>query len=285
MFEQRFLPKAEAPGAEHAVDTELGNKIASIAQRRDRPILELRQVLDKLQVVWAQRDKLEKRYVVYLIAAFLYFISPVDAIPDPIPVVGYADDLAVAIFVLELIRSVLKTSESADPETLRRRTEHFAASTPVRKSPDEVTETHGRRSFVERGREWFENWVLDTVVRKGLDEATEAHVRRSVAAVAIGLWGATTAGAVSLGVASVLHATPASGIAYIVIVSILVCGWNAAIAVQWVQRFQRLDGGLQHRIFQAAASRLGLRELVAVGIPAFLLIAIAVVRFLTLPQR
>jgi len=32
-----------------------------------------------------------------LIAALLYIISPIDLIPDVIPVVGWADDLAVGV--------------------------------------------------------------------------------------------------------------------------------------------------------------------------------------------
>lgn len=32
-----------------------------------------------------------------LILALLYIISPIDLIPDPIPVVGLADDLAVGV--------------------------------------------------------------------------------------------------------------------------------------------------------------------------------------------
>jgi uncharacterized membrane protein YkvA (DUF1232 family) len=35
--------------------------------------------------------------VLILVLALLYIISPVDLIPDPIPVVGWVDDVAVGI--------------------------------------------------------------------------------------------------------------------------------------------------------------------------------------------
>jgi len=35
--------------------------------------------------------------VVILVLALLYIISPIDIIPDPIPVVGWVDDVAVGV--------------------------------------------------------------------------------------------------------------------------------------------------------------------------------------------
>ena len=37
--------------------------------------------------------------IVLAIAALIYFVSPIDLIPDFIPVVGYLDDVAVISFV------------------------------------------------------------------------------------------------------------------------------------------------------------------------------------------
>ena len=39
----------------------------------------------------------EKWIVLILLLALLYIISPIDIIPDPIPVVGWVDDLAVGV--------------------------------------------------------------------------------------------------------------------------------------------------------------------------------------------
>ena len=39
-----------------------------------------------------------------IIAAILYFIMPVDAVPDFIPVLGYVDDAAVIAYVIRTIQ-------------------------------------------------------------------------------------------------------------------------------------------------------------------------------------
>jgi uncharacterized membrane protein YkvA (DUF1232 family) len=41
-------------------------------------------------------------------AAIVYFVSPVDIIPDIIPIVGYVDDVAVIKFALDLASEDLK---------------------------------------------------------------------------------------------------------------------------------------------------------------------------------
>ncbi len=45
--------------------------------------------------------------IVAALAAVLYFVSPVDFIPDVIPFVGHLDDAAVVGFVLQMIKSDL----------------------------------------------------------------------------------------------------------------------------------------------------------------------------------
>lgn len=44
------------------------------------------------------------RTLVFAIAGVLYFVDPLDLIPDPIPVIGYLDDATVLAFVLRAIR-------------------------------------------------------------------------------------------------------------------------------------------------------------------------------------
>ncbi len=50
--------------------------------------------------------------LVTIVAALLYLISPLDVIPDFIPVVGYVDDAAVIAWVLKSIAEELKDFKS-----------------------------------------------------------------------------------------------------------------------------------------------------------------------------
>ncbi len=44
------------------------------------------------------------RTLVFALAGILYFVDPLDVIPDPIPVIGYLDDATVLALVLHFIR-------------------------------------------------------------------------------------------------------------------------------------------------------------------------------------
>lgn len=63
-------------------------------------------------------DYICKRYtqiptatVITLLAAVLYFVSPIDIIPDFLPLVGHLDDMIVFGFVQDAARSDLKKYE------------------------------------------------------------------------------------------------------------------------------------------------------------------------------
>jgi uncharacterized membrane protein YkvA (DUF1232 family) len=60
----------------------------------------------RLIKAWASGDyrKAPWKSMVLVIAAVLYFVSPIDAIPDWIPIVGFADDAVVIAFVMRAIR-------------------------------------------------------------------------------------------------------------------------------------------------------------------------------------
>ena len=42
-----------------------------------------------------------------IVAALGYFIAPIDAIPDVVPIVGYSDDLAIITALLKSLESLL----------------------------------------------------------------------------------------------------------------------------------------------------------------------------------
>ena len=57
-----------------------------------------------------QSDKVSKKDKAIIIGALGYMISPIDAIPDAIPIAGLTDDLAVLLYVLKKVWS------DVDPE-------------------------------------------------------------------------------------------------------------------------------------------------------------------------
>ena len=42
--------------------------------------------------------------MIAIVCALIYFMSPIDLIPDTVPVAGYIDDTAVVGFVLEMVK-------------------------------------------------------------------------------------------------------------------------------------------------------------------------------------
>ena len=79
----------------------------------------------KSQAAKAGKDLIEKGLVLYytwededtpmfakatIVAALGYFISPVDAVPDVLPVVGYSDDLAILVGALAAVAGSIKKS-------------------------------------------------------------------------------------------------------------------------------------------------------------------------------
>jgi uncharacterized membrane protein YkvA (DUF1232 family) len=63
-------------------------------------------VLLRLARSWANGEyrRIPVKAIVMIVAAALYFINPLDLIPDFLPVIGYVDDAAVVGFVLKALR-------------------------------------------------------------------------------------------------------------------------------------------------------------------------------------
>ena len=83
--------------------------------------------LIRLARAWSRGDyrAVPWRSLVLAVGALLYFVSPVDLVPDFIPILGFADDAAVVAFVLRAIRGDLETfvawEERQRAPTVRRR--------------------------------------------------------------------------------------------------------------------------------------------------------------------
>lgn len=54
---------------------------------------------------WVSSGKLSKRDKAIVIGALIYFISPIDAIPDMAPFLGFTDDLGVVYLVYNYLQN------------------------------------------------------------------------------------------------------------------------------------------------------------------------------------
>lgn len=64
---------------------------------------ELVQQVNKALDILTNKELLTARNLIILAAGLLYVITPADAVPDFIPLVGFADDLGVIALVLNFI--------------------------------------------------------------------------------------------------------------------------------------------------------------------------------------
>ena len=85
-------------------DKSFWDKVVSAAGAAGRKVIEIALTLyyaliDEDTPFWAKR---------VIVTALLYFVSPVDAIPDFVPVIGYSDDLAVLATALAVVAAHIK---------------------------------------------------------------------------------------------------------------------------------------------------------------------------------
>jgi uncharacterized membrane protein YkvA (DUF1232 family) len=96
-------PEAAAMTADRALEK---------GQRRQG---QLRKAWDDLQVfvrlvrAWARGEyrDVSKGTIVLVLGALVYFLSPIDAILDAIPLIGYLDDAAIIAWVMSEVRAEL----------------------------------------------------------------------------------------------------------------------------------------------------------------------------------
>ena len=88
--------------------SEFAEKIARIAKRAGTKLVYAALIL----YYTLQSDKVSKADKAIIIGALGYMISPLDVIPDAIPIAGLTDDLAVLLYVLK------KVWTGIDPEIM-----------------------------------------------------------------------------------------------------------------------------------------------------------------------
>ena len=154
---QRYVDEAAHSGSEAKVREGFARKLGRIAM--DNPVVNLAREAYRTMT----DPRVPGRYKVMVIAALLYFLAPIDSLPDWIPGLGYIDDVLVLSAILALVRKVIQNVRDEAKEVIQ-----------------EAEEAAGR------------------VVSHALSEARETWARRGVAQFALCLWGATTAAAVGL---------------------------------------------------------------------------------------
>lgn len=97
----------ESRAAEYIKDKSKVSTLLNLALRKGTSSDALKEVWERLQLMinvlrdWVAGDykEIPKRSLIIVTAALLYFITPVDLVPDFIPISGYLDDITVLGFV------------------------------------------------------------------------------------------------------------------------------------------------------------------------------------------
>ncbi len=153
----RYIDEASRSGSEEKVREGFAQKLHRIAT--DNPVVNLAREAYRCMT----DPRLPTKYKVIVIAGLLYFLAPIDAVPDVIPGIGFVDDLVVLSAIVASVHKIIQAVRD-DAKGVIREAEEAA----------------------------------QRVVDHTLSEARETWARRGVAQFAICLWGSTTAAAVGL---------------------------------------------------------------------------------------
>ncbi|MFQ5853065.1 MAG: YkvA family protein [Candidatus Binatia bacterium] len=154
---QHYIDEAARSGGEAKVHEGFARKLTRIA--KDNPVVNLA----REAYGYMTDPRVPTRYKIMVIGALLYFLAPIDTVPDGIPGLGYVDDMLVLSAIVASVHRIIQTAREDAKEVI-----------------------HEAEAAAER------------VVQHTLSEARETWGRRGVAQFAVCLWGATTAAAVGL---------------------------------------------------------------------------------------
>ncbi|MBO4664764.1 MAG: DUF1232 domain-containing protein [Bacteroidaceae bacterium] len=94
------------------------NKLAKYAKTAGRELVE------NVLILWYAFPDASATDKAIILGAIGYFISPIDAIPDLMPIVGYSDDVGVVAWAVARIR--MHASSSAIEKAKRKANEYFS---------------------------------------------------------------------------------------------------------------------------------------------------------------
>ena len=145
------------------------------------------------------------------------------------------------------------------------------------------TALHPFKSVGGRAADTIADRLVNKVIDKGLAEVDQAAARalqRTVAAVAHGLWGATTAAAISLALSAAVGGQPKEWLAYTLIVSVGLGLWNLGAFLHYFRQFRQLEGNTQRRLLMLVASKVGVKGVIIIAVPVAALLALGIARLL-----
>jgi len=88
------------------------NVLSKIDNKMKRTVKLLNEVIDEIKLLFSLvEDVFSKKYtdipfssVIAVLGALLYFLTPIDLLPDFLPIIGFTDDIAVILFVIKQIK-------------------------------------------------------------------------------------------------------------------------------------------------------------------------------------
>jgi len=100
-FKEEFDSREKIAEGEKVIDERLWEKLERVGKKISfaKDLMALYKYLKDPQVQWYRKS--------IVIGALIYFISPIDAIPDIAPLIGYLDDLGVIAATLKFLGSEL----------------------------------------------------------------------------------------------------------------------------------------------------------------------------------
>ncbi len=251
VLQKRFLGRAQDEDAEQEVDAKLAGKIAGLSGS-SQTMRRLRELSSQATTLWANRGQLSGKQVLYLTAGLLYFISPVDAVTDLIPLLGYIDDVAVLGWILSQILPTV--------DQLKNKANEVKDAT-ISQATDELVDK-GRVALNEVVDQRSEE-LLDK-----LDQAAEEAVQKYVTAVVIGLWGTSTAAALSLALSLLTGGYTREWMIYVGLTTTLVLAWNIAVGLSFLRQYRALDQSWQDKLPRIVGTRVARwRHMLAVSLP------------------
>ena len=90
----------------------------------DKPSLiteDLATLVPMVRAVLAGRYKMPWKTLFFMVLCLVYFVSPIDFVPDLLPVLGFADDGAFILFVLVLLHQDLAAFRAAQTQAAPKR--------------------------------------------------------------------------------------------------------------------------------------------------------------------